>query len=146
MHTHHTWYNKWCHGWMLCNLSSFSFASNISESFERVFFTLNEVSLAAGVPLQHSVITFTITFTYWKKEMKIKTWNNNTLLLLCVQQITMSKTDKICPLAIQNQIPTIWMHITKFMKILWNLPKLSSWLTDACRDILTDTHTNNLKP
>ena len=42
----------------------------------------------------------------------------------CVSwQITLSKIDKVCPLAIPNQIPTISMHIPSLVKIHWYLLK-----------------------
>ena len=45
---------------------------------------------------------------------------------VCLGQITPSKFDKICPLAIPNQISIILMHIPSLMKIHWCLIKLSS--------------------
>ena len=39
-------------------------------------------------------------------------------------QITQSKVDEICPLAIPNQISTISMHIPSLVKIHWHLLKL----------------------
>ena len=44
----------------------------------------------------------------------------------CLGQITPSKFDKICPLAIPIQISTISMHIPSLVKIHWCLLKLSS--------------------
>ena len=41
-------------------------------------------------------------------------------------QITPSKIEEICPLAIPNQISTISMHTPSLMKIHWCLLKLSS--------------------
>ena len=58
--------------------------------------------------------------------MKILKWKNNTLPLSCHGQITQSKINEICPLAIQNQISTISMHTSSLVKIHWNLLKLSS--------------------
>ena len=49
------------------------------------------------------------------------------LPLSCRGQITLSKIDKICPLAIPNQIFFISMHVPSFFKIPWYLLKLSSW-------------------
>ena len=46
--------------------------------------------------------------------------------MACLGQITPSKFDKICPLAIPNQISTISMHIPSLVKIHWCLLKLSS--------------------
>ena len=42
------------------------------------------------------------------------------------RQITLSKVDKICPLAIPNQISFISMHVPSLVKIRWHLLKLSS--------------------
>ena len=42
-----------------------------------------------------------------------------------VRQITQSKSDKICPLAIPHQILTISIHIPSLVKIDWCLLKLS---------------------
>ena len=44
----------------------------------------------------------------------------------CLGQITPSKIDEICPLAIPNQISTISMHIPSLVKTHWCLLKLSS--------------------
>ena len=44
----------------------------------------------------------------------------------CGRQITLSKIDEICPLAIPNQISTISMHIPSLVKIHCCLLKLSS--------------------
>ena len=44
----------------------------------------------------------------------------------CGGQITLSKIDEICTLAIQNQIFSISMHIPSLVKIHWYLLKLSS--------------------
>ena len=49
-----------------------------------------------------------------------------TKIWACLGQITPSKFDEICPLAIPNQISTISMHIPSLVKIHWNLLKLSS--------------------
>ena len=47
--------------------------------------------------------------------------NDNTPPLSCREQITVLKIDKICPLAIPNQISTISMHISCLVKIHWDL-------------------------
>ena len=44
----------------------------------------------------------------------------------CLGQINPSKFDKICPLAIPNQISTTSMHIPSLVKIHWCILKLSS--------------------
>ena len=44
----------------------------------------------------------------------------------CLGQITPSKFDEICLLAILNQISTISMHILSLVKIHWCILKLSS--------------------
>ena len=58
-----------------------------------------------------------LTFTRYHPEMKI--W-------ACLGQITLSKFDDICPLAIPNQITTISIHIPNLVKIHSCLLKLSS--------------------
>ena len=58
-----------------------------------------------------------LRFTCYCPESKIRT---------CGGQITLSKFDKICPLAIPKQISTISMHIPSFMKIHRYLLNLSS--------------------
>ena len=50
---------------------------------------------------------------------QIQMWNDNIPSLLCQGQITLSKIDEICPLAIQNQISTISMHIPSLVRIHW---------------------------
>ena len=55
-----------------------------------------------------------------------KTWNNNTLPLSYLGQITLSKRDEIWPLTFPKQMSTISMHIAGLVKIHWYLPKLSS--------------------
>ena len=49
-----------------------------------------------------------------------------TKIWACLGQITPSKFDEICPLAIPNQISIITMHIPCLVKIHWGLLKLSS--------------------
>ena len=44
--------------------------------------------------------------------------------LSCRGQITLSKTDEICPLASPNQISLISMHVPSLVKIPWHLLKL----------------------
>ena len=48
-------------------------------------------------------------------------WNE-----MCRRQMTLSKIDEICPLAIPNQISTISMHEQSLLKIHWYVLKLSS--------------------
>ena len=72
-------------------------------------------------------------------------------------QITPSKIDEICPLAIPSQISTISMHIPSLVKIHWCLLKLSSWnekrmdgptggQTDGRTDGLTDDQRETIIP
>ena len=58
-----------------------------------------------------------LIFTSYCPEMKI---------LMCRRQIILSKVDKICQSAIQNQISTISMHIPSLKKIHSYLINLSS--------------------
>ena len=77
-----------------------------------------------------------------------------TKILACLRQITPSKIDEICPLAIPNQISTISMHIPSLVKIHWCLLKLSSGnekrtdrrTTDGLTDILTDHQRETIIP
>ena len=62
----------------------------------------------------------------WKNK-EIKTWNDNTPSLSCRGEITLSKIDKICQWVIINQISTIPMHMSKLVKIRWDLLRLLSW-------------------
>ena len=86
-----------------------------------------------------------LPFTRYHPETKIRA---------CLGQITLSKFDEICSLAIPSQIYTISMHIPSLVKIHWCLLKLSSWKekrTDGRNDRRltdgrTDTRTSNVKP
>ena len=53
-------------------------------------------------------------------------------------QVSLSKIDEICPLAIPNQISTISIHIPSLVKIHWYLLKLSSRNKNLtyCRQIM----------
>ena len=63
----------------------------------------------------------------WLKSLDIYTsYHPETKILACLGQITLSKFDKIFPLAILNQIYAVSMHIQSLVKILWCLFKLSS--------------------
>ena len=53
-------------------------------------------------------------------------YHPETKIWLCLGQITLSKFDEICPLAIPNQSSTISMHIPSLVKIHWFLLKVSS--------------------
>ena len=78
-----------------------------------------------------------LIFTRYRLEMKIQA---------CHGQITPSKIDEICPLAITNQISIISMRKPNLAKIHWYLLKLLSrnkntagwttdgWTEDACLD------------
>ena len=73
-------------------------------------------------------------------------------------QITASKFDEICPLAIPNEISTISMHIPNLVKIHWCLLKLLSgnkkrmdgrtydWRTDGRTDRHTDLQSETIIP
>ena len=58
-----------------------------------------------------------VIYSSYSPEMKI--W-------ACLRQITLSKIDEICPLAISNQLSTISMHIPSLVKIPCYLLKLLS--------------------
>ena len=51
-----------------------------------------------------------------KSQIKKKKCNDNIPPLPCCGQITVSKIDQICPLAIWNQISTVSMHIPSLWK------------------------------
>ena len=77
-------------------------------------------------------------------------YHPDTKIWACLGQITPSKFNKICPLAIPNQFSTISMHIPHLVKIHWCLLKLSSgnekWTDGHTTDGQTDTRTSNMKP
>ena len=70
--------------------------------------------------------------TYFLWQIKIKMLIYNTPLLSCCGQITLSNIDKICPLAIPNQISLISMHVPSLVKIPWHLlsyrPETKIWV------------------
>ena len=87
-----------------------------------------------------------VIYSSYSPEMKI--W-------VCLGQITPSKIDAICPLAIPNQISTIWMQIPSLVKIYWSLHKLSSgnekqtdgrWRMDGQTSGLTDDQLETITP
>ena len=66
-------------------------------------------------------------YQVWLKSLDIfSSYHSKTKIWACLWQITPSKFDKICPLAIPNQISTVLMHIPSLVKIHWCLLKLSS--------------------
>ena len=84
-------------------------------------------------------------------------YSPETEIWACLGQITPSKIDEICPLAITNQISTISMHMLSLVKIHWCLLKLSSGngkrtdgqtyngRTDGRADGLTDDQRETIK-
>ena len=66
-------------------------------------------------------------YQVWLKSLDIYSgYRPETKIWACIGQITPSKFDEICPLAISNQISTISMHMPSLLKIHWCLLKLSS--------------------
>ena len=66
-------------------------------------------------------------WTIWLKSLdSYSSYHPQTKIWNCLGHITLSKFDKICPLAIPNQISTISMHIPSMVKIHWCLLRLSS--------------------
>ena len=79
---------------------------------------------------------------WWKS---IDTYSNycpKTEIRMCCWQITLSKTDNICLLAIPNQISIISMHTPSLVKIHWFLLKLSSEIKiwTCCGQITVKIH------
>ena len=99
--------------WLLLKLSPGNKKMGVSQADNSIKIWWN-LSISNPNPDLH------LTFTHYHPETKI--W-------ACLGQITPSKFDKICPLAIPNQISTISMHIIipNLAKIHWCLLKLSSW-------------------
>ena len=63
----------------------------------------------------------------WLKSLDIySSYHLKTKIWACLGQITPSKFDEICPLAIPKQISTLSMHIPSLVKIHWCLLNLSS--------------------
>ena len=66
-------------------------------------------------------------YQVWLKSLHIySSYCQETKILGCLGQITPSKFDEICLLAIPKQISIISMHIPSLVKIHWCLLKLSS--------------------
>ena len=64
-------------------------------------------------------------YQVWLKFLDIYSSHRpETKILACPEQITPSKFDEICSLAIPNQIFTVSMHIPRLVEIHWCLPKL----------------------
>ena len=77
--------------------------------------------------------------------MFYSSYHPETKIWACLGQVTPSKFDENCPLAIPNQISTISMHIP--MKIHWCLLKLSSGneIRTDVRVTYGQTRTSNVK-
>ena len=81
--------------------------------------------------------------------LKLWSYSPETKIWQLLGQITLSKIDEICPLAIANQISKISMHIPSLVKIHWCLLKLSSGnekRTDGQTDGLTDDQRETIIP
>ena len=67
------------------------------------------------------------TYQVWWKSTDIYSCScPKTKIWPCGRQITLSKIDEICPLAIPNQLAKISLHIPSLVKIHWYLLKLWS--------------------
>ena len=82
-----------------------------------------------------------------EKLNNIKTLNYNTLPLSCRGQTTLSNIDKICPLAIPNQISLISVHVPSLVKIPWYYtsyrPETKIW---ACLGQITPSKFDEICP
>ena len=73
---------------------------------------------------------------------KCTPWNDITLPLLCGWQISLSKIDKIFPLAIPNHIIIISMHIPTLVTIHLHFLKSLSWKENMDRGMTDRWQTN----
>ena len=73
---------------------------------------------------------------WWKSINIYSSYCSETKIRACLGQITSSKIDEICPLAIPNQISTISMHIPSLAKIHWYLCPHQTCLVAAILDSL----------
>ena len=74
-----------------------------------------------------------------------------TKIWACLGQITPSKFDEICPLAIPNQISTISMHISNLMKIIdvyssYHPETKNRWTDDGWTDRHTEVQPETIIP
>ena len=66
------------------------------------------------------------SYQVWPKSIDIySSYHLETKIWSCCGQVSLSKIDEICPLAITNQISAISMHFLTLVKIYWHLLKLS---------------------
>ena len=102
-------------------------------------------------PDLHNINAHTV---WWKSIDVYSSYHLETKIWACLGQITPSKIDEICPLAIPNQISTISMPTPSLVKIHWCLLKLSSgnekWTngrtTDGQTDRLTEDQRETIIP
>ena len=100
-----------------------------------------------AIPNQISAPQYQCTYQVWWKSLVIySSYSPETKIWACLGQITPSKIEEICPLAIPNQISTISMHIPSLVKIHWCLLKLSSGNEKRMDVRRTDRRTHNVKP
>ena len=66
-------------------------------------------------------------YQVWLKSIDIySSYCPETKIWVYLGQITLSKSDEICPLAIPNQMSLIYIHVPSLVKIPWYLLKLLS--------------------
>ena len=104
--------------------------------------------ISTSKPNLHNINVHTI---WWKSTDINSNYHPETKMRTRGWQITQSKTNEICPLAIPNQTSTISMHIhvPSFVKIHWHLLKLLSknknmdgWMCNSQKEAQTDRHTH----
>ena len=85
-------------------------------------------------------------YQVWLESLDIYlSYHPETKIWACLEQITPSKFDEICPLVISNQISTISIHIPSLVKIHWCILKLS-FGNEIQTYGWSDTGTSNVKP
>ena len=89
--------------------------------------TLSNLTKFAHKQSQTRFPSYQCMYQVWLKSLDIySSYCPEKKIWACLGQTTESKFDKICTLAIPNQISTISMHIPSLVKIHWCLLKLSS--------------------
>ena len=89
----------------------------------------NSVKIWRNLPISNpkpDLLNVNAYSVWWKSLVIYSSYSPETKIRACLGQITPSKFDEICPLAIPNQISTMSMHIPSLVKIHWCLVKLSS--------------------
>ena len=85
----------------------------------------NKLTKFANERSQSRSLQYKCIYQIWWKSIYWSYCPESKILMYC-GQITLSKIDEICPLAIPKQISTISRHTPSVVKIHWYLLKLSS--------------------